>query len=276
MVASQRTLDSLKTIGLNKYERNLWVALLSRGASTAGELSDISNVPRSRCYDVLESLAGKGFIVIQPGKPIKYVVKSPREALERATKKINEDAVELTDKIERLIKSDAIKELEKIHKDNIKTVKPEDMTGTLKGRYLMMQQMETMLKKAKKSIKLMTTGDGLIELMNNYAGLIKKASENGVKIKIAAPINKQTMCVVKDLSKYAQIRDIGNVEHVEKMLGRFYAVDGEEFLLSLTDDAKVHPTQDVTLWSQSDHATANIFEPMFELVWQHSKPIKQN
>ena len=46
MVASARALDALKTIGLNKYERNLWVALLSRGSATAGELSDISNVPR--------------------------------------------------------------------------------------------------------------------------------------------------------------------------------------------------------------------------------------
>ena len=71
MVASSKTLDALRNIGLNKYERNLWVALLSRGSSTAGELSDISNVPRSRCYDVLESLADKGFVVVQPGKPIR-------------------------------------------------------------------------------------------------------------------------------------------------------------------------------------------------------------
>jgi sugar-specific transcriptional regulator TrmB len=109
-------MDALRTIGLNKYERNLWAALLSRGASTAGELSDISNVPRSRCYDVLESLADRGFVVIQPGKPMKYVAVPPREAFERAKKKIQEEAVELTDKIERIKKSDAIKELEELEK----------------------------------------------------------------------------------------------------------------------------------------------------------------
>ena len=150
MVASSKTLDSLKAIGLNKYERNLWAALLSRGNSTAGELSDRSNVPRSRCYDVLESLAARGFIVIQPGKPMKYAAIHPKEALERAKRKIQSEAIEMTNKMDRLVKSDSIKELERLYKDNIKTIKPEDLTGALKGRYAMAQQLDSMFKKAKK------------------------------------------------------------------------------------------------------------------------------
>src|SRR3989338_3576521 len=122
MVATSKALDALKAVGLNKYERNLWVALLSRGASTAGELSDISSVPRSRCYDVLESLSTRGFVVIQSGKPLKYVAVSPREAMDRAKKKVIEEATEISNKIDRLVKSDTIKELERVHKDSIKTV----------------------------------------------------------------------------------------------------------------------------------------------------------
>ncbi len=274
MVASSKTLDALKTIGLNKYERNLWAALLSRGSSTAGELSDISNVPRSRCYDVLESLADRGFVIVQPGKPMKYVAIPPREALERAKKKIHEDARELGDKIDRLIKTDAIKELEKLHKDNIKTIKPEDLSGSLKGRHAMMQQVELMIKNARKSVKLMTTETGLIELAQNHMSHIKKASEIGVKIQLAAPVNKNTSEAAKDLARYAQIRNIEDAEKVEKMLGRLCIVDGEEFVIGLTDDVKTHPTQDVAFWSQSDHAASYVIEPMFELVWQNAKPVK--
>jgi HTH-type transcriptional regulator, sugar sensing transcriptional regulator len=273
VVASAKTLDGLRTIGLNKYERNLWAALLSRGASTAGELSDISNVPRSRCYDVLESLAERGFVVIQPGKPMKYVAINPREALERAKKRIQEHTVERINKIDRFTKSDAIKELEKLHKENIKTMKPEDLTGALKGRYAMLQQMESMFKKAKKSVKLITTETGLQELAENHASVLKKASESGVKVQIAAPIGK-SIETAKEISKYAQLRDIAEVEFVEKMLGRVCVVDGEEFILGLTDDTKTHPTQDVSLWTQSAHASANIFEPFFEVVWKNSKPVK--
>jgi sugar-specific transcriptional regulator TrmB len=267
-------MDALKTIGLNKYERSLWVALLSRGASTAGELSDISNVPRSRCYDVLESLADRGFVVIQPGKPMKYVAVHPKEALERAKKKIVEEASEMSNKMDRLAKSDALKELEKVHKENIKTVRPEELTGALKGRYAMLQQMETMFKKAKKSIKLLTTENGIVELVETHGNVLKKMAEAGVKVQVAAPLSKNTMEVAKNMSKYASIRDINDIEHVEKMLGRFVVIDGEEFLVGLTDDSKIHPTQDVSLWTQSSHATSNVFEPMFELVWHHSKPVK--
>jgi hypothetical protein len=44
--------------------------------------------------------------------------------------------------------------------------------------------------------------------------------------------------------------------------------------MGLTDDIKTHPTQDVSLWTQSPHASASVFEPMFELVWHHAKPVK--
>ncbi|MBI2580148.1 MAG: TrmB family transcriptional regulator [Candidatus Aenigmarchaeota archaeon] len=273
MVVSSRTLDALKTIGLNKYERNLWAALLSRGASTAGELSDISNVPRSRCYDVLESLSDRGFVILQPGKPMKYIAVNPREALERAKKKINEEAVELSEKIERLSKSDAIKELERIHKDNIKTLRPEDVTGALKGRYAMLQQMETMFKKAKKSIKLVMTESAMQEIFENHSGLMKKVSDAGVRIQVAMPVTKQNEDVVKELSKFAQVRDVSDVEHIERMLGRFCSVDGNEFMMGLTDD-KTHPTQDVAFWTQSQHAASQVFEPMFDLVWHHAKSVK--
>ncbi len=273
-LASAKTMDALRTIGLNKYERHLWVALLSRGASTAGELSDISNVPRSRCYDVLESLAERGFVVVQPGKPMKYVAINPRDALERVKKKIQENAVERVNKIDRLTKSDSLKELERVHKENIKTVKPEELSGALKGRYAMFQQMESMVKKAKKSVKLITTEPGLMELAEHHASILKKAADSGVKIQIAAPVTKNVQDTAKEIAKYAQLRDIAEVEFVEKTLGRFCVVDGEEFILGLTDDTKTHHTQDVHLWTQSPHASANVFEPFFELVWKSSKPVK--
>ena len=56
MIIGDRLLNRLKEFGLNSYEAKIWVSLLSRGISSAGELSDISSVPRSRAYDVLESL----------------------------------------------------------------------------------------------------------------------------------------------------------------------------------------------------------------------------
>ena len=84
MIARDDFLSKLRRyFGLNLYEVKIWTALLSRGVSTAGELSDIANVPRSRSYDVLESLEKKGFIIMKLGKPIKYIAVDPEEVVER-------------------------------------------------------------------------------------------------------------------------------------------------------------------------------------------------
>src|SRR3989344_3437237 len=90
MLVQKDFLNKLKEFGLNSYESKLWTALLSRGISTAGELSDIANVPRSRSYDVLESLEKKGFIIMKLGKPIKYIAVPPEEVMERVKLRIKE------------------------------------------------------------------------------------------------------------------------------------------------------------------------------------------
>jgi sugar-specific transcriptional regulator TrmB len=130
VIGSPKLMDALKTIGLNLYERRLWIALLARGASTAGELSEIANVPRSRTYDVLQSLAEKGFVVVQTAKPLRYVALPPEEALERAKKKIEEDMKEAIRRIEMLKESEVLRELKEIHKKGLKLIAPEEITGS--------------------------------------------------------------------------------------------------------------------------------------------------
>ena len=84
MIVNEEFLKKLRSsFDLNIYEVKVWTALLSRGVAAAGELADISGVPRSRSYDVLENLEKKGFIVMKLGKPIKYIAVKPEEILKR-------------------------------------------------------------------------------------------------------------------------------------------------------------------------------------------------
>src|SRR5512144_1160844 len=102
MLVQKEFLKKIKDFGLNSYEAKIWTALLSRGVSTAGELSDIANVPRSRSYDVLESLEKKGFAIAKVGKPIKYIAVPPNEVVERVKKNVHTDAKEQIDRLEQL------------------------------------------------------------------------------------------------------------------------------------------------------------------------------
>lgn len=60
MIIKQELVKRIKDhFDLNIYETKVWLALLSKGVVSAGETAELSGVPRSRTYDVLESLAKK-------------------------------------------------------------------------------------------------------------------------------------------------------------------------------------------------------------------------
>ena len=66
---------------LNIYETKVWLALISKGVASAGEIAEISEVPRSRTYDVLESLEKMGFALAKIGKPVKYMAVKPTQVI---------------------------------------------------------------------------------------------------------------------------------------------------------------------------------------------------
>src|SRR4030065_103202 len=102
MVVAMEVLDALKSIGLNLYERKIFVALLAKGVATAAEVSEIASVPRSRSYDVLESLVEKSFVVFQPSKPIRYMALAPKDALDRMQESVMKKHSEIVERIEKL------------------------------------------------------------------------------------------------------------------------------------------------------------------------------
>jgi len=268
MLASTKVFDALKGIGLNLYERRLWVALLARGTSTAGELSEIANVPRSRTYDVLQSLAEKGFVVVQTAKPIRYVATAPEESLERAKKKLEEDFKETQQRIDDLKDSPVMRELNEVFSQGLKLVTPEDITGSLKGRYSVFQQLDTMVRDANKNINIVTTPEGLNDLLSNHIDALKKAKERGVDIRIAATGTEKCSEAIKAFNSIADVKVVDEKE--VPVTGKFMVVDGKQMMLSLTN-AKVHSTQDMAVWSKSEHASGDILDPMFKLIWSHSK-----
>jgi len=269
-LASQKVMDALKGIGLNLYERKLWVALLARGTSTAGELSEIANVPRSRSYDILQSLAEKGFLIVQTAKPLRYVAINPTEALDRAKKKLEEDMKITVERMDDLKSSPIAKELSSICTQGLNMISPEEITGSLKGKYSVMRQMTTMFKVATKRINVVTTPEGLDELFENHYNDLKRAVERGVKIQIAATGLDKATEAVRGLNGVAEVRTLNNRDL--PIGGRFAVVDGKEIVFSLTDH-KVHETQHMAFWSKSEHAASSLLEPLFKMVWNNSKPV---
>jgi len=265
MIVQKEFLNKLKDFGLNTYESKLWTALLSRGISTAGELSDIAGVPRSRSYDVLESLEKKGFIIMKIGKPIKYIAVPPSEVLERVKKKIKDDTEKQLKVLNVIQESKILQELNLLHNQGVEVVDPTELSGSIKGRNNLYNHIEAMIKNAEKSIVIMTTPTGMIRKAETLKNAFEKAKRKGVKIRIATPLTKETRNAVKELSKYAEIRNT-------KEKARFCVIDSKEVAFMLLDDEKVHSSYDSGVWVNTK-LFAQTLESFFNTCWSKMKPV---
>ena len=267
MIVKEEFLGRLRKIfDLNLYEVKVWTALLSRGNSTAGELSTISDVPRSRTYDILESLEKKGFIVMKIGKPIKFIALKPEEVIERVKKNLMVGAKEKSKRLETLKGDEVLSELNSLFDEGIKFVESSDLSGALKGRQNLYNHLDMLIRDAQTTITLVTTADGLNRKLEVLLPSLEKAKKRGVTIRIAAPINASNQKVAKDLSKVAEVRS------VDKLRGRFCIIDSEQIMFMLLDDDKVHPSYDVGVWINTEFF-AQALEQLFDIAWKGMKKV---
>jgi sugar-specific transcriptional regulator TrmB len=269
MIVKDEFLSKLRRyFSLNLYEAKVWTALLSRGVSTAGELSDIANVPRSRSYDVLESLEKKGFVVMKIGKPIKYIAVPPKEVLERVKKNILTSTEDHIKQLDKLKTTDLIDELNSLHTQGVELVEPTDLSGSLKGRLNLYNHIEFTIRSAEKSVTMMTTTQGLIRKTEGLKPLFEELVKRGVEIKIAAPLTTdEAKAVVEDLKGIAEVR------HIDHIRARFVVVDGVEVIFMVMNDDDVHPTYDIGIWVNTPFF-ASALDQLFGLAWSSLKTVK--
>ncbi|MFH1642975.1 MAG: helix-turn-helix domain-containing protein [Nanoarchaeota archaeon] len=239
MIVQKEFLAKLRDFGLNSYESKLWAALLSRGSSTAGELSDIAGVPRSRSYDVLESLEKKGFIIVKSGKPIRYVAVPPEEVIERIKNKIDQKTRNQLKLINELTSSKILNELNTLYSRGIDLVEPTDLTGSIKGRDNIYNHLTTMIKNAKKKVTIVTTFEGFKRKSSVLKSTLLDAKKRGVEIKIIAPNDGH------------ELSDIATVKSFDTK-ARLCVVDSREVMFMLLDDARVHPSYDAAVWVNTE------------------------
>ena len=269
MIIKEEFLSRLRKIfDLNLYEARVWTALLSRGTSTAGELSNISDVPRSRTYDILESLEKKGFIVMKVGKPIKFVALKPEEIVERVKKNLIVEANEKSKRLEKLRGDEVLEELSSLFTNGIKFVEPSDLSGSLKGRQNMYNHLDMMIRAAEKTVTIVTTAEGINRKMEMLMPALERAKRRGVVIRIAAPINADNLKVAKELSKVAEVRNVTG-----GLNARFTVIDANQVMFMLLDDKTVHPNYDVGVWLSTDYF-GKALEQMFNITWNDFGKVK--
>ena len=176
---------------------------------------------------------------------------------------MREEATIKVKRLEDLKSTDVLGELQTLHKQGIEVIEPTDLSGSIKGRHNLYNHLELTIKNAQKSVTIMTTPQGFMRKVEGLKPVFEKLKKKGVKIKIAAPLTRETKKTVSEISSVADVRNMDSK-------ARFCIVDGKEIVFMVLDDKEVHPTYDVGIWVNSPFF-AKAMETLFDTAWKTMK-----
>jgi len=184
MIVKQELVNQIKEyFNLNIYETKVWLALLGKGVASAGEIAEISGVPRSRTYDVLESLEKQGFAIMKLGKPVKYIAVKPNIIIDKLKVNAEKDASEKIKTIQKLKETNEYAELEQLYNVGIQPVRHEDITGAIKGKSTIYNHIKELLENAKKEVIICTSIQEIQIKSRFFSAIFDRLKKENIKIK---------------------------------------------------------------------------------------------
>lgn len=240
---------------LNVYETKVWLALLGKGAASAGEIAEISGVPRSRTYDVLESLEKKGFAIIKLGKPVKYLGVKPRMIIEKLRNNVQKEAEEKILSLSNVKNTSEFTQLEDLYNEGIDPVKREDISAALKGKSNISNYLREIIKEAKKEVMVCADVKDIMSKAKLFKQTFELLQKSTVKVKLCLSGDDK---LIKDAEKDFGIKIIKT-----DIKAKFFIVDRNQILFYLS---KPEDREELAIWLNSEffsQAFATLFEQAF-------------
>ncbi|MEE1157427.1 MAG: helix-turn-helix domain-containing protein [Methanobrevibacter sp.] len=236
----------LKGLGLTMYEAQAYVTLTSLISATATEISEKSQIPRSKIYDVLKKLYEKEYIEIEDGRPLTYNVKSPVEVLSKEKEKLN------------LKIDDTITTLTNVYENGMSQVQAP--IWRIYGVEKIINQEMEIIKRAKVSVNMR-----IGFLFENEAESLIKAFKNNEKLTVnilASPtcyINNEEINIIK-IFKDAGI----NIQKADIPFVKVLISDSREMMHTYTkfseDKREVIPETAIGIWNKYEDVARNYDE----------------
>ena len=241
-----KNIEILKELGLTMYEAQAYVTLTSLISSTATEISEKADIPRSKIYDVLKKLHEKEYIEIEDGRPLTYNVKSPVEVLSKEKEKINNRI------------DDTITTLTNIYENEMSQVQAP--IWIIYGVEKIINQEVEIINRAKNTVNMRIgflfegEGETLIKTFKNRRGL---------KVNILASptcyINNEEIDIIK-MFKDADI----NIQKADIPFVKVLISDSKEMMHTYTkfseDKREVIPETAIGIWNKYEDVARNYDE----------------
>ena len=253
MLLKQELINKIKDyFDLNVYETKVWLALISKGVASAGQIAEMSGVPRSRTYDVLESLEKKGFAIVKLGKPVKYLGVKPKMILEKLKNNVRKNAEERMITLSNIKKTEEFEKLEQLYKGGIDPVKRGELSAALKGRSNISNHLGELIENSRKEVMICSNAEEIKLKLKLFKETFDKLKKNGIKIKLGLSGDRE---LIKELSD-----TLGIKAKVLDINAKFFIVDRSEVLFYLSPKSA---KEDTAIWLNSEFF-AESFAILFE------------
>ena len=226
---------ALRELGFGAHETAVILALNTRESATVSDLADETGIHHANLYSVLDALVGKGFVVLQEGRPKVYQF-APLSHLKET----------LTSKLKQLFE-----DLMKLQESRVSTTAIPALIYTIRGNNDVVLKMLSMISRAKDTIllvapKLDDFGEGVIAALEEAAG-------RGVKIRAILGTKSNLK-----IPKFQQRIKVDT-------LAIDVVTDSEEALISM-------PDLSVCGWADNPLISMQL-EGFLEQTWQMSKKV---
>jgi sugar-specific transcriptional regulator TrmB len=262
MALDEERLERMQEYGLTEYEARTYMALQDLEVATARDIANLSRVPRTKIYSVLDDLHEKQLVEIIPERPKKYEVVAFEAYLERFEEKYE-------------------KKLERIKEDKEELTKPPNQSANgigekagsfnvLKGRKNVMNRTHEMIDRAEDEIVELGTEFSSVRMGYYLPALEERADEDDIDLRLACPVTDENEENVRDYDEVGEARHIDDKTPGSVM----FVVDDKEVLIChyVPDDEHLFQGEDVAIWSD-DKAIVRDMKNTILSRWEDGDPV---
>ncbi|RLG70598.1 MAG: hypothetical protein DRO04_01600 [Candidatus Iainarchaeum archaeon] len=237
-----KILNFLKELGLTEYEAKVLTAMLNLKKATAIKISSEARIPKTRVYDILDSLVEKKLVLRLAGKPKSYQIVSPEAVFNTLLEEKRKKLQMLSEEAKRILKT-----LSKPLVDRERVIK-------LKNRDEFYQILAEEFKKAKQSII------GFAGLEKGYEKILptlKDFKDKNIDIRLL--YHTQHMPTLREFQKSGiKMKTIST-----KLEG--FLIDDSTVIMPLNDFSQESDEYHIGIWNNSP--IAKVLKHYFEKHW---------
>jgi len=229
----QQAIELLQQLGFKEYEAKCFVALSRLPKGSAKEISEASDVPRTRVYDAIRVLETRGLVEVQHSSPQQFRAVPITEAVKLLRQEYESRANDLAGVLENL---------EPVLPDGDSEVTHE--VWSLSGATTIASRTEELVDAAEREVLLVVGRD--MAFSDELAARLRTAQETDVNVVVGAVTDELRARVEESLpdsrvftSELDWLRSVGFDPGDETTITRLLLIDRNTILVSTIEDKGV-------------------------------------